>query len=234
MTNERRYGEEEIAEIFEAASAPRTAGKGLTPQDGLSLAELTEIGGEVGIPAERISEAAAALELRRGVAPARKNLGMPVSVGRAVGLPRAPTDREWALLVAEMREAFGAHGKDRSQGELRAWTNGNLHAYIEPTAAGYRLRMGTRKGDALGLNGLGVAAILVAVVMRPGLPGWHPDGSGGRHHPRRARCGGARHERAAPSPLGRGARNADGAHRSHRAEAAQRRNRLGGAALIWI
>ena len=117
------------------------------------------------IAPERIAHAAAALDLRRGAAPRGTHLGMPVSVGRTVDLPRAPTDREWEILVAELRETFGAHGKDGSQGGLRAWRNGNLHAYVEPTDAGHRLRLGTMKADGVALGRMGIVALLAALVM---------------------------------------------------------------------
>src|SRR3954449_6387158 len=113
MTDERRYGEDEIAEIFQAAASPRRSeGRALTSTGGFSLEELQAIGGEAGIAPERIADAAAALDLRRGAPPPPPHPGMPVSVGRTVELPRAPTDREWELLVAELRETFGAHGRD--------------------------------------------------------------------------------------------------------------------------
>jgi|SRR5215218_7796002 len=166
MTDERRYDDEEVAAIFEAAANPRlSGGRALTPAAGLSLGELQAIGGEAGIAPERIAHAAAALDLRRAAAPRGTHLGMPVSVGRTVELPRAPTDREWELLVAELRETFGAHGKDKSQGGLRAWTNSNLHAYIEPTESGHRLRMGTLKTNGVALGRAGLAAFLMALLM---------------------------------------------------------------------
>jgi hypothetical protein len=136
-----------------------------TTAGGLSLGELQAIGGEVGIAPERIADAAAALELRRGAAPRRTHLGMPVAVGRTVELPRAPTDREWEMLVAELRETFGAHGKDRSSGGLRAWTNGNLRAYVEPTDTGHRLRLGTLKSNGVALGRMGVAGVVVGMIM---------------------------------------------------------------------
>jgi hypothetical protein len=166
MTDERRYGEEEVAAIFEAAASPRGPdGQARASAGGFSLAELQAIGGQAGIAPERIADAAAALDLRRGAAPRQTHLGMPVSVGRVVDLPRAPTDHEWALLVAELRETFGAHGRDRSSGGLRAWTNGNLHAYVEPTEAGHRLRLGTLKSNGVALGWMGLAMLLVGVVM---------------------------------------------------------------------
>lgn len=171
MTDERRYADEEVAEIIEAAATARgPGGRALPRQDGLSLAELQAIGAEVGIAPEHIAHAAAALDVRGAAAPRRTTLGMPVSVGRTVELPRAPTDREWETLVAELRQTFGAHGKDRSSGGLRAWTNGNLRAYVEPTDEGHRLRLGTTKGDGeaairMGMGGLLGGLLLLALFM---------------------------------------------------------------------
>lgn len=164
MSQERKYREEEIAEIFEAASARSGSGAGaLQPAEGLTLAELQAIGSEVGMTRESVAEAAAALDLRRE-ALRGSDFGMPVSVRRTVDLPRAPTEREWEMLVAELRETFDAKGRVSSRGEVREWTNGNLHAYVEPTAAGYRLRLRTTKGDAVGLNRMGAAGMVMALV----------------------------------------------------------------------
>lgn len=168
MTDPRRYGQEEIAEIIGIAATPRDSPPRAprpAPAEGVTLAELQEIGREVGVAPERVAEAAGALELRRGALPRRTSLGMPVAVGRTVELLRAPTDREWAMLVAELRDTFGAQGKDSSRGELRSWSNGNLRASVEPTETGYRLRMTTRKGDAAGLNGFGIAMLGVALLL---------------------------------------------------------------------
>ena len=166
MTGERRYREDEIGEIFEAAASHRASDRpALSSGDGLTLGELQEIGGEVGLPPERIAAAAAAIDLRRGALPRRTDLGMPAAVGRTVDLPRAPTDREWELLLGELRETFRAQGKDRSSGSVRQWSNGNLHAFVEPTEEGYRLRMGTAKGDAAAINRIGLAGVLMALLF---------------------------------------------------------------------
>lgn len=168
MSDERRYANDEVAEIFEAAAsdAPaRLGGAGRSGGDGLTLAELQSIGREVGLPPERVAEAAAMLDVRRGGVPARTHLGMPTSAGRTVALPRALTDREWAILVSELRETFGARGREASAGELRQWTNGNLQAFVEPTDVAYRLRLRTVKGDAAPLNRLGVGGILAGLGL---------------------------------------------------------------------
>ena len=166
MMDERRYEDAEVARIFQAAASPRASeGRAVAPAGGFSLAELQAIGGEVGIEPERIAEAAAALDVRGVTVPRRTYLGMPVSVSRTVELPRAPTDREWEMLLAELRETFGARGKDRSSGGLRLWTNGNLHAYVEPSETGYRLRLGTTKGGAAQGIQMGMAALLVGLLL---------------------------------------------------------------------
>ena len=160
MTEERRYEEREIAEIFEAAAAPATA----RGAQGLTLSELQAIGGEVGIAPERIAAAAAGLARRPVQAPRRTSLGVPVSTGRVLELPRALTDREWGLLLGEVRATFGAAGREVVQGDTRQWRNSNLHVFVEPSATGYRLRMGTLKGDASAVNGIGLGGIVMGAV----------------------------------------------------------------------
>lgn len=164
MADERRYLDDEIAEIFETAATPR-ASRGVSRTHGLTLEELQAIGREVGVPPERIADAAKAIERRRQTPVRRRFLGMPLSAGRIIDLPRAPTDREWDVLLAELRRTFGAQGRDSSRGSTREWVNGNLHACIEPTATGYRLRLGTVKGDAGGVNGLGISGVLSAAIL---------------------------------------------------------------------
>lgn len=164
MADERRYQDDEVAEIFEAASAPEASRPGVPSAQGLTLSELQAIGREVGIAPERIAQAASSLARTQPTIPRRTELGMPLTAGHIVELPRALTDREWALVVADLRETFGARGKESSQGETRQWTNSNLHAYVEPTRTGYRLRLGTTKGDGLALNRMGGFAIVMGIV----------------------------------------------------------------------
>lgn len=176
MTETRRYGDDEVAEIFEDASAqPPKRARARSVEGGLTLPELQAIGQEVGIPPERIAEAAGALDTRGRPTRRRTLMGLPVGVGHSVDLPRRPTEREWAMLVAELRETFSAQGKDVSRGEIHGWRNGNLHAYVEPTEGGYRLRMGTLKGDARAANRAGVflglfAAMLLVLMIVTGKP----------------------------------------------------------------
>lgn len=169
MLEERTYGEDEVAEIFRAAAtADAPAGGGgaaaLAPAKGFTLAELQAIGGEAGLAPERVARAAAALDLRRG-ALRRSDLGMPVSVGRTVDLPRAPTDDEWEMIVADLRDTFRARGRLEVRGGVREWRNGNLQAFVEPTPAGHRLRIRTTKGDAAGVNRMSGILLATGLVM---------------------------------------------------------------------
>lgn len=165
MADERHYQEDEVAEIFEAASAPALSRGEAAPTQGLTLAELQAIGREVGIAPERIAEAAASLVRSQPPLPRRTELGMPLSAAHVIDLPRALTDREWALVVADLRETFNARGHESSQGLARQWANGNLHAFVEPTKTGYRLRLGTVKGDALALNRMGGFGIAMGLFV---------------------------------------------------------------------
>jgi hypothetical protein len=86
-----------------------------------------------------------------------------------VPLPRAPTEREWELLIAELRTTFGAKGEVTSHGGLREWSNVYLHAFIEPTAEGYRLRLADSISGAAAMPVIGgffiAFALLILIVL---------------------------------------------------------------------
>ncbi len=166
MTNERRYQDEEVKEILSLAANRAEVGRPVVSDEGgLTLSELQEVGLEVGMDPGRIAEAAFAVDTRRELLPRRTSFGMPISVGRVIELPRAVTDREWELLVAELRETFGARGQVTSHGGVREWNNGNLHAFLEPTETGHRLRLRTHKGGAIALNRVGVAGLAMGLIL---------------------------------------------------------------------
>jgi hypothetical protein len=92
-----------------------------------------------------------------------------------VDLPRAPTDREWELLISHFRTTFGTQGRTTTSGGLRDWSQGNLHISVEPTEQGEQLRLSTLKDDAVALNGLGImlgamSVLMGAVVAAAGKP----------------------------------------------------------------
>jgi hypothetical protein len=173
----RRYGDDEVREIFNLATTGGTADRSLPAESGgLTLDELQHIGREAGIEPARVAQAAATLDARGKPAPVRRAFGLPIGVSRVVDLPRAPTDREWEQLISEFRTTFGAQGHATSSGGLRDWSQGNLHISIEPTARGEQLRLSTLKDDAIALNALSVvmgvmATLMGAVVTAAGKPG---------------------------------------------------------------
>jgi len=170
---ERRFSEAEVAAIFERATeTPQRDASGASPAEGMTLAELQDIGREVGIPAESIALAAQSLD-RDTPPPARTFLGLPLSAERTVDLGRRISDEEWERFVVELRETFNARGNVTSYGSLRQWTNGNLQALLEPTATGHRIRLRTIKGDAIGmmiagLGMLGFSSLTLAIVALKG------------------------------------------------------------------
>lgn len=169
MSNERRYQDHEIRQILDLAIGQEDGpAQSFSAADGLTLLELQEVGREVGLPPDRITQAAAALEGRGESVPRGTTLGLPTSIGRVVPLPHRPSDREWELLIAELRTTFGVKGEATSQGGLREWSHGTLHAFIEPTETGHRLRLADSRAAVAGivLGGLVLAfALLILVVL---------------------------------------------------------------------
>jgi hypothetical protein len=172
---ERRYNDDEVAEIFRAAAAgsESTAQPGGSAE-GLTLRDLQAIAREVDIAPEAISRAAESLDRAPVTAAAQQTfLGFPIAVERTVALQRRLTDTEWELLVVELRQVFRARGTVYAQGSLREWRNGNLHAALEPTPTGHQLRIGTLKGSAraavaVGALTLGMSALVGVMVAANG------------------------------------------------------------------
>jgi len=87
---DRRYNDDEVAAIFsKAAEGPPTPALGVARTEGLTLADLQEIGREVGITPEAVAQAAAAVDLRP-LAAAQTFLGLPIGVERRIALNRWP------------------------------------------------------------------------------------------------------------------------------------------------
>jgi hypothetical protein len=161
----RRFNEAEVAAIFERATEVQPTGqRQASSVEGMTLAELQEIGREVGIPAESIALAAQSVD-QSGLPTSRTFLGLPLGVARTVNLERKLSDDEWEQFVVDLRETFNARGVVRSQGSLRQWTNGNLQALLEPTATGNRIRLRTIKGDALAMLGGGLGLVGLSVIL---------------------------------------------------------------------
>jgi hypothetical protein len=163
---ERRYNDKEIAAIFRAAAEqdPSSPQREVARDEGLTLAELQAIGGEVGMSSEAVAQAARAVDVRLGAA-SRTFLGLRIGVARTVNLNRQLSEAEWERLVVQLREVFNARGRTRSEGSLRQWTNGNLQVLLEPTETGHRLRFRTVHGAARASIGAGLAILGVTAIV---------------------------------------------------------------------
>lgn len=165
VSKERKYQDHEIRQILDLAIGQEDGpAQSLPSVDGLTLLELQEVGREVGLPPDRITEAVAAFEGRGESVPRGTTLGLPTSIGRVVPLSRSPSDREWELLIAELRTTFGGKGVLTSHGGLREWSHGRLHAFIEPTEAGHRLRL-VDSSEAVGVIVLGGSILAFAFLI---------------------------------------------------------------------
>ena len=177
VSKERRYQDDEIRQILDLAIGQEDGpAQSLPSVDGLTLLELQEVGREVGLPPDRISQAVAAFEGRGESVPRGTTLGLPTSVGSVVPLPRSLSDREFELLIAELRTTFGGKGEVTSHGGLREWSNGTLHAFIEPTETGHRLRLTDSSlavaGIVLGGSLLAFALLIFVVLLGKDDPGF--------------------------------------------------------------
>lgn len=171
MSGSRRYDDDEVAEIFRRATGETTEGerKALPPEDGMTLAQIEEIGAEVGIPRDEIARAAHSLQRRVEAAPPLRFLGAPRSVARTLHIDRALTDAEWGMLVSDLRRTFDAKGKVEVEGLLRSWTNSNLQVHVEPDGEGYAVRMRTKKGQVSQLGMMGTLFAGLGVLLITGV-----------------------------------------------------------------
>ena len=162
---ERRYTDDEVAAIFEAATeGPSATAVQRGAHEGLTLTDLQQIGAQVGLAPDTVAQAALALELRPQAA-SQSFLGLPIGIERTVMMNRRVTDEEWANIVGEMRSVFRAKGKLSVSGAFREWSNGNLRALLEPVENGHRLHLSTLKGSVRPLMGFGAALVGTATVV---------------------------------------------------------------------
>jgi len=162
---DRRFNEDEVAEIFRQATEAQqqTPQRQLPSGEGLTLPEIQEIGQQVGISPELVVRAAASLTAA-GSQTSRSLFGFTIGVGRTIELDRKLTEDEWEQLVVDLRETFDARGAVRQDGSFRQWTNGNLQVLLEPTPNGQRIRFRTVKANsrALIMGGLLTAGLAAA------------------------------------------------------------------------
>ena len=103
--SDRRFNEEEVAAIFQhATEAQQSPQRQLPSGDGLTLAEIQEIGRQIGLAPELVIQAAAAYG-QVGRAITRSLLGLPIGVGRMIEFDRRLSDSCWIYARRSMRAA---------------------------------------------------------------------------------------------------------------------------------
>ena len=173
MSTQRRFSDDEVSRILEQATTTEAAIASGGDGQGLTLVELQDVARQVGISPDRIAAAARDVTTPELAPTSRTFMGAPMSVARTVYTDRPLGDDEWLRLVAALRETFDTRGRVSAVGSLRSWTNGNLQVHEEPSADGYRIRMRTRKGDAMSLALVGtIFAILGGLMLIKVIP--HP------------------------------------------------------------
>ena len=161
---ERRYSDDEVTAIFEAATEGTTSKSLQRGTDaGLTLADLQQIGAQVGLAPDAVAQAALSVDLRPHAA-SQSFLGLPIGVERTIALNRWLTDAEWDNVVGEMRSVFRAPGKVSASGSFREWRNGNLRASLEPTETGHRLSLSTVKGSVRPMIGIGAGLVTAGAL----------------------------------------------------------------------
>lgn len=176
----RRFSEKEAQRVFARAAERQHAHA--APPDGLTLAELQEIGRAAGLDPDHI--AAAVTESEAEFASQETWHGVPVGVHRTRLLPARVSDAEWERIVDLLRAEFKARGVTEQVGRRREWLSagqpgsfatrvtveerpdGDLVTIRKPDAA---RRFGT--GSLMSLGGAGVLlAILLSVIVGVNAP----------------------------------------------------------------
>lgn len=170
MDAARRLTESEVTAVLRRAAED-------ADQHGLTVAQVQEIGSEVGLSPDAVRRAlaeSASGSLRPSSL--KRSVGIPVGVAKEVVLPGTLSDAGWDVLVSVARATFNAHGKESRSGVVREWRNGRLRIASEPTSAGVRIRMSTEKEGALvapfifsAVSFVNAVALVLAASTRPAL-----------------------------------------------------------------
>jgi hypothetical protein len=167
--SERRYTEDEIAEIFAHAAQRGTTPPPTPMNTGLTLAELQHIAGEVGLEPDAVAQAAArinrpAVVSRQPATVTRRHFWLPIEIGRTVELPNRLTDDEWVQLVADLRTTFDARGSTHETDSVRQWTGGGVRAVLSRTDTGERFQLSSFRRHGVVMLWTAVVSFNVAAV----------------------------------------------------------------------
>ena len=164
MGTDRRYSEAEVAEILDRASSGDVTAAEAVGQYDLTLAEIQEIGREVGIRSEDVSAAAHALVRGRHRTP-MASMRRRATIKRVVELRSIPTDAQWDRMVVDLREVIGTPGAVERSGSLRSWHGAGVEVHGEPVGAGYRIRIVAKNENAAQSVIGGGVSVVVGFLM---------------------------------------------------------------------
>lgn len=161
----RQFSEDEARDIFARAAERQHATD--TQGEGLTLAELQDIGRAAGLDPEHVA-AAVAEAGQRPVTPAVVT-GVNVTPRTSRLVPGEMTDPVWEQVVARLRQTFGAQGIATDVGRVREWTSGsgsNLMLTAEPAPGGTLVTiMTSREESGKGIIQLPIYGAVAAAMM---------------------------------------------------------------------
>lgn len=165
-----RFSEDDARRIFARAAERQRVD---APEEGLTLAELQEIGLAAGLDPTNVAAAVAEIQAGGGHAPGPSFAGIPSEWRRVRVLPVAVTDAAWERMVADLRRTFKQTGTPSQIGRVREWTASlsghgsadGLRFALEPTDAGTRVTAEIVYRDSVrALRGLSWAFPMVAAL----------------------------------------------------------------------
>ena len=163
--DDRRFTDEEVREILKKA-VEKAPSRALVKSEGLSLAELKTIGGEVGIDPVRLEEAARSL-IRTGGNRPSKILGAPTVLNfeRKVEGEFDPDDTPEILSV--IRRIMSEQGKVE---EIR----GSLEWSAKGDASARYVTLSSREGTTTIQGSSNLSGVAVLTYLIPGFMGFLP------------------------------------------------------------
>lgn len=168
-TPQRRFSETEAREVFHRAALEQERAAQQASSDGLTYAEMVEIGEAAGIASEHVAAAVAGLSAEpEPLVPTWR--GVPLVTRRTRFVPNEVSETEWGRMVGLLRQEFGATGYTDQIGDRREWRHDHHQTLIarvtaEDSEGGTRLTV----GSGTGTSPL-VARLLAAVwIMISGL-----------------------------------------------------------------
>jgi len=160
--DERKFTDEEVREILKKA-VEKAPSRALVKSEGLSLAELKVIGGEVGIDPARLEDAARALTLKSGNRPGRI-LGAPTVLNFERRVDGEFSVEDTPEILSIIRRTMGSQGEaDEIHGSLE-WT-------VKGDSGERYVTLSSREGTTTIQGGSNLSSMAVLTYLPGGILG---------------------------------------------------------------